>query len=225
MAVLPICMNLGIWLMSPGRASVLIYSMPIWAALFARLMLAEKLTRGRLAGLALGTAGVVVMASQNLSQLRDAPLGALFTIIAAMSYGLGTVWLKRRAWGADPSVVAFWQLVVGTVPIALVWAFLSAPPDLAQAGPAQWAAMAFIGIVGNGLAYFAWFRIVRMLPAGVSAISAFAVPCVGIASSAWMTGERFHLQDFVAMALIAAAVGSGLADRRLRWRLARGAAL
>lgn len=213
MTILTICMNLGVYLMSPGRASVLVYTMPIWAALFARWLLGEKLTPNRVAGLVLGAAGVAAMASQDLSQLRDAPLGAVLTIVAAMSYGLGTVWLKRRAWHADPSVVAFWQLAIGTVPILAIWGAISAPPDLGRAGPAQWGALVFIGLVGNGLAYFAWFRVVQLLPAGVSAISALFVPCVGILSSIVLAGERFHLPDMIAMGLIGAALVAGLAER------------
>lgn len=213
MAILPLCMNLGVYLMSPGRASVLVYTMPIWAVLFARWILGEPLTWYRIAGLFLGAAGVAVMSSQDLSQLRDAPLGAALTIVGAVSYGLGTVWLKRRAWHADPSVVAFWQLAIGTVPIIAVWGAISVPPDLSRPGPPEWAALAFIGVVGNGLAYFAWFRVVQLLPAGISAISALFVPCVGIASSALLTGERFHAPDLIAMGLIAAALVMSLAER------------
>ena len=214
MAIFPICMNLGIYLMSPGRASVLVYTMPIWATLFARPMLGERLTRSRIAALVLGAAAVAVMVSQDLSHLRDAPLGAALTIFAAMSFGLGTVWLKRRIWHADPSVVAFWQLVIGTVPLLVIWALLSAPPDLARVGAPQVLALLFLGVVANGAAYFAWFRIVRLLPAGVSGIRALAIPCIGVASSAWLARERLHPQDLVAMALIGSALLCVLAERR-----------
>ncbi len=218
MAVFPICMNFGIWLMSPGRASILVYTMPIWASLFARPLLGERLTRNRLAAIGLGALAVAVMASQDLSRLRNAPLGALLTIIAAMSFGLGTVWLKRRIWHADPSVVAFWQLTSGIVPLLIIWALISAPPDLSHAGRPQWLSLLFLGVVANGAAYFAWFRLVRRLPAGVSGISSLAVPCVGVASSAWLAGERLNPPDIAAMALIGAALICVLAEQRAALR-------
>jgi len=97
MAIFPICMNFGVYLMSPGRASVLVYTMPIWATLFAKPLLGERITRNRALALLLGAAAVVVLVSQNLSQLRNAPLGAGLTIAAAMSFALGTVWLSAAA--------------------------------------------------------------------------------------------------------------------------------
>jgi drug/metabolite transporter (DMT)-like permease len=213
MAVFPICMNFGVYLMSPGRASVLVYTMPIWATLFAWPLLGERLTRNRGIALVLGTAAVIVLMSQNLSQLRNAPLGAVLTIGAAMAFGLGTVWLKRRSWPADPSVVAFWQVMIGLVPMAAIWAVVSAPPDLSHAGLPQILSLLFLGIAANGLAYYAWFRLVPMLPASISGISSLAVPCVGVASSTWLANEQLSGRDLTAMALIGAALASVLFEQ------------
>ncbi len=218
MAVFPICMNLGVHLMSPGRTSILVYTMPVWACLFARVMLGERLSRSRIAALLLGGAAVVAMVSQDLSGLRNGPLGAGLTILAAMSFGLGTVWLKRRHWRADPSVVAFWQLAVGIVPLVAVWIALAAGvrqemPDISQAGWPQWLSLLFLGAVANGLAYFAWFRMVRVLPAGVLGISSLAVPCIGVSSSAWLADEHLSGRDLLAIALIFAALATVLAEQ------------
>jgi drug/metabolite transporter (DMT)-like permease len=129
--------------------------MPIWASLFARLLLGEALTANRIAALVLGAGAVAALVSQDRSHLASAPAGAAAALVSAMAYGLGTVWLKRRDWHADPSVLALWQLVIGTVPILLLWAAIRFPPDLARAGTQEWLALAFIGVAGNGAAYFA----------------------------------------------------------------------
>lgn len=213
MALFPVCMTFGIYLMSPGRTSVLVYTMPIWAMVFGRLILGERLTAGRIAAIGLGAAAVAAMVSQDLSHLRDAPLGAALTLFSAMAFGLGTVWLKRRRWRADPTVVAFWQLVIGLVPIGALELVWSAPIDAAQIGGAQLWTAAFLGLVANGAAYFAWFRLVRVLPASVSGISSLAIPCVGVSSSAWIIGERLGPHDLVAMALIGAALAIMLAEQ------------
>jgi drug/metabolite transporter (DMT)-like permease len=217
MTVMPLCMTLGMYLMSPGRTSVLIYTMPIWASLFARLILGERLTAVRLAALVLGGIAVLVMVSQDLSDLRDAPAGAALALVAALAFGLGTVWLKRRRWRANPSAVAFWQLAIGLVPLTLIWLVVSVPPDLAAATRNHWLALLFLGIASNGVAYFAWFRLVLVVPASVSGISSLAVPCVGVTSSAWLGQEHLHAPDFVAMTLIGAALAITLAEQvRLR---------
>ena len=206
MTIMPLGMNLGVYLAGPGRTAILVYTMPLWTTLFARLLLGERLTRNRIAALALGAAAVGALVSQDLARLRHAPAGVAAALVTAIAYALGTVWLKRRDWGADPGVVALWQLVIGTAPILLLWGAIGVPAEQAKPAAAAWLALAFIGLAGNGVAYFAWFRIVQLLPAGVSGLSALVVPCLGVASSALFLGERLALPDYAAMAMIGAAL-------------------
>lgn len=220
MAVLPVCFTFGVYLLGPGRTSILVYTMPIWASLLAWPMLGERLTRSRVAALALAAAAIAVLLSQDLSHLKNAPLGAAITLVAAFAYGLGTVWFKRREWRGSLSVVVGWHILVGLVPMSLIWLLTSFPPDLARVGEKEWLALLFLGAAGNGAAYFAWFWVVQRLPAGLSSISALVVPCVGVSSSAWLTGERLHPRDLLAMAMILMALLLVLGER-LRPQAAR----
>jgi drug/metabolite transporter (DMT)-like permease len=206
MTLLPLSFTLGVYLLGPGRTSVLVYSMPIWASLFARILLGERLTLARAAALVLGAAAVAALMSQSLPELRDAPLGGAVTLFSAMSYGLGTVWLKRRVWRADIAAIVFWQLAVGTLPILVLWFLLRFPPNLAHTSAEQWLAALFLGVVGNGFAYFAWFRVVALLPAGAAGVGALLTPAIAVASSVWLAGETLHPHDVAAIALIGAAL-------------------
>jgi drug/metabolite transporter (DMT)-like permease len=206
MSVLPISFTIGVYLLGPGRTSVLVYTMPIWASLFGRIVLGERLTIARGAALAFGAGAVAALMSQNLPELRDAPLGAAITLLAAMSYGLGTVWLKRRVWRADAAVVVLWQLVIGTVPIIATWLVLHSPSALVQPGDREWLAAIFLGVVGNGIAYFAWFRVIELLPAGAAGVGILITPCIAVISSVWLAGERLHPHDMAAIAMIGAAL-------------------
>lgn len=206
MTVLPVSFTIGVYLLGPGRTSVLVYTMPIWAALFARIVLGEQLTVARGVALAFGAGAVAALMSQNLPELRNAPLGGAVTLLAAMSYGLGTVWLKRRVWRADGAVVVLWQLLIGTIPILAAWFWLRFPADLARVTAAQWLAAAFLGVVGNGVAYFAWFRVIALLPAGAAGIGTLITPCIAVISSVWLAGETLHPHDVAAVALIGTAL-------------------
>ena len=105
MTVFQVGMTYGVQLMSAGRTAVIAYTMPLWAALFAVWLLRERLGGYRLAALACGLAGLAVLMGQDLSALENAPLGAALTVLAAVAFGLGTVWTKRRAWDMDPTVI------------------------------------------------------------------------------------------------------------------------
>ncbi len=218
MTLLPLSFTLGVYLLGPGRTSVLVYSMPIWASLFARILLGERLTLARAAALVLGAAAVAALMSQSLPELRNAPLGGAITLFSAMSYGLGTVWLKRRVWRADMGAVVFWQLAIGTVPILVLWLLLRFPPNLAQTSAQEWLAALFLGVVGNGFAYFAWFRVVVLLPAGAAGVGALLTPAIAVASSVCVAGETLHPDDLAAIALIGAALVLVIAEQLARRR-------
>ncbi|MGH6815209.1 MAG: DMT family transporter, partial [Hyphomicrobiaceae bacterium] len=60
------CSGYGVLLMPAGRAAIIAYTMPVWAALFGKFMLGEPLTRAKLVGLGLGVAGLAVLIGPDL---------------------------------------------------------------------------------------------------------------------------------------------------------------
>ncbi len=51
----------GVSMIEAGRASIIAFTMPVWAALFSRFVLGEALTGTKLLGLALGIVGLAVL--------------------------------------------------------------------------------------------------------------------------------------------------------------------
>ena len=74
--------------------------------------------------------------------------------------------------------------------------------------------LAFFGLIfiANALAYFAWFRVIAAFPAVVSGIGAMAVPIVGVLASATILDEKIGMREWIALALIIAALGINLAS-------------
>ena len=212
MAIFQICMTYGVQLLSPGRTSVIVYTMPLWASIFAVFLLGERLTWPRIIAMGLGLVGLAVLIGQDLSHLRNAPLGAALTLLSAVSFGLGTVWMKRRQWHNDMTVLAGWQLVIALVPVALIWAISDATLSLSAISRESWQALAYLVFIANALAYFSWFRVVAAFPAMVSGIGAMAVPVVGVLSSTWMLGEKVGWREGAALGLVIAAIAVNLAS-------------
>ncbi len=212
MAVFSVCMTFGVHLLSAGRASVIVYTMPLWASIFAHFLLGERLTRARVAALALGLMGLVALIWQDLSHLRNAPLGAALTLLSAIAFGLGTVWTKRRIWHNDPTVLAGWQLCVGVLPVGLIWGLGGASLSPSSISMESWLALAYLILIANALAYFAWFRVIAAFPATVTGIGAMAVPVVGVLASAWLLDERLGWREGLALLLIISALAVNLAS-------------
>lgn len=186
-----------------SRVAILAYTMPIWAALFARLALGERFNRARIVALALCVTGMTVL----IAPLAGAgiPIGLLLALGTGVSWAAGTVYLKWARIDADPVVVAAWQLVTGFLVVAVALVFIEGGLHLTQAHPPALFGMVFTGWVGSGFAYFLWFKIVGRLPAMTASLGILSTPVVGVISTAALLGEWPTVPDMAGFALIFAA--------------------
>ncbi|MBM3567313.1 MAG: DMT family transporter [Alphaproteobacteria bacterium] len=211
----------GVSLMASGRASILAFTMPVWASLFAIPILGEKLSGKRALGVALGVAGMAILIGGDAAAMGAAPLGALFMIGAAMSWGLGTVLNRRgRPEGVGTVVLAAWQNYLGGIPIVVLAAIYDPwPPNLdlsfgAMFGVAYNALICFIFCV------WAWFKVSVSAPTAVAGVSTQMIPVVGVTSAAIILGEPIGLQELAALVVVLAALTAVLWPERTPARAA-----
>ena len=104
-----ICLFLALDLTTVTRTSVIFYTMPLWLALAAHVLIpGERLTRMKSAGLILAFAGVVVaMVSRGGATGQGALLGDLFALGAAMGWaGIALIRAHDRAQDRAPGGAA-----------------------------------------------------------------------------------------------------------------------
>ncbi|HEY2874651.1 MAG TPA: EamA family transporter, partial [Reyranella sp.] len=110
-----------------------------------------------------------------------------------------------------------WQILLGTVPVVIVWLVFSRGAYFRPEHVRGLAALAWLILVSNVLAYACWFRIIRALPAAVAGLTTLVVPCVGFGSSALLTEAKVSWLDGIALALIIAAVALALVRPQSKW--------
>jgi drug/metabolite transporter (DMT)-like permease len=198
-----------------GRASIIAFTMPVWAALLAQPMLGERLTPQKLLGLALGLAGLAILIAPEFDRFLAAPLGVLAVLGAAMSWALGTILMKRHRWTISSAQLSGWQLLVGGLPIFIATPFLD-DPVAAILGMSVKAALTLLFVLGVAMVFaqWTWVRLVRVLPASIAAIGSMAVPVVGVLSSALLIGEGLGAPELASLALVVAAIALVLIPRR-----------
>jgi len=98
------------------NASVLLYTYPIFASIFATLLLKEKLRHGEKIAIFLGFAGVYLIVNPNYQSIS---LGEIYALVSSILAGFAIVFLRNlREKQHDSSVIYFYFCLVG-IPLAL----------------------------------------------------------------------------------------------------------
>jgi len=189
-----------LWL-AAGEATIVCYTMPVWAGLFAWLILGERPSLARLAALALALSGLAVLVLGRGWQAGVESLpGVGFALAAAMLFSLGTVVGQRWPTGLPAAASATWQIVLGIAPLGL-GALLVERPDLPALSGLGWGLLVYGGIAPLGLCYLAWFGALKRLPAAAAASGTLLTPVVGVLAAVALLGEPFGLREALALAL------------------------
>jgi drug/metabolite transporter (DMT)-like permease len=187
-----------------SRSAVLSYTMPIWAVIFARLVLGEKLDGRRMAGLGLGVAGLLSLGWPLLLS-HQLSWGLAFAVGSGVIWAAGNTFLKRFPIDASPMVISAWQLAFGAVTCFFgMMAFEGFHLPFPLSARAS-AAFAYHVVFAQALATALWFTILSGLPAGIAAIGSLLVPGVGVIGAALLLGERPSPADWLGLVLIVAA--------------------
>ena len=208
----------GLINMPAGRASIIAYTMPLWAALFSAMLIGERLNWATLMGLAFGTAGLAQLIGPDIIAVERAPVGALFMMMAAISWGLGTVLFKRADWSMPVAVTTGWLLVIGAVVITAGAYALEPFPDVTRFKASTWIAIAYVFLLPMVFGQWAFYRIVHLFSPTIAAIATMMVPVIGVISSSLLIPEPISTRDLIALGLISAALFSVLVVPNLRRR-------
>ncbi|MDQ2961875.1 MAG: EamA family transporter [Pseudomonadota bacterium] len=206
----------GVQQMPAGRSAILAYTLPIWSVLFSLWLLHEPLSGRKLVGLLAGMGGMAVLLGEEIVNVRRAPVGALLIIGAAISWGFGTVLLRRWTPPVPQNTLTGWMMLLGWTPLAFAAPLFDPHPfaALASMSGTAWFAILYNIFLAGTLAHWAWFRMARTLPVAVSSLSSLPVPVVGVLSGMLFLGERPGASEFIALALVLASLAAVMFPER-----------
>ncbi len=202
-----------------GLASILNATTPLFTVVVAHVLTSdEKMSRGGVAGVLVGVAGVVVMIGpEMLGGLGTNVVAQIAVLGASLAYALAGVFGRRFGrMGVAPLLTATGQVTASTlllIPVALV---VDRPWTLAAPGAEIWAAVVALALLSTALAYVLYFRILASASATNLLLVTFLIPVSAIVLGASLLGEQLEPKHFAGMALI----GLGLAaidGRALGW--------
>lgn len=197
-----------------GLTGVLLASSPLFTALVAWAYdHNERVTGLRLVGVAVGFAGVSVLLGAQPRAGRDAVLGSLAIVLAALLYSLAGLYIGRRLAGVPRLAVALgttlWAVLL-TLPLAL----LQLPAGMPGAGTAG--ALLALGVGGTGVAYLLYFALIGGAGASRAILVNYLIPTMAVAYGVLLLDEEVTASMVAGLVLILAGVALGSGTLRAR---------
>jgi drug/metabolite transporter (DMT)-like permease len=197
-AVYYVAFNGSLALTTAAQGALVQSSIPAVTACMAMIFLRERAGRGRLFGIALSVAGVlVVFADDSRSDSGSATLlGQLLMFGSVVCWGLYTAMAKRVA-HCDAIVVTTCITGIGTLlllPIAVV-ELVSQPlpnPDFDA-----WLGAAYLGVFASGLGYLLYNFALQHLAASTVGVYTNLIPIVGVLTGVVALHEPLSWQAIV----------------------------
>ena len=177
-----IAINYGETRVTAGAASLLIASVPIWTALFARFILDEKLTSLGWFGVLLSFAGVALIASGEGEGIHLSPQ-ALVILSASLTSAIYMIMQKRYLGRYSALEFTAYSIWFGTL---LMLPFGGGFVHTLRAAPlAATLSVVYLGIFPGALAYVAWAYVMSHGTAGRTATLLYLIPVMAI-GIAWL---------------------------------------
>mgnify|MGYP003583382103 FL=1 len=199
-------------LLPSGQASMLGFTMPIWASLLAWMFLKEKPTIRVVLSVLLAVVGVGCLAFAARDSFAAAPLGFVVGLSAGVGWAIGTTMLKLGRLTVTPLISTAWQLVIAGVPVAIV-SILFGSRELFLPSWTSILAIGYVTVFSIALGNVVWFYILDMLSTTVSGIAIVMVPMVAMVTGALVRDEPLGILQVAAIVCCAVAMGLVLIGR------------
>jgi drug/metabolite transporter (DMT)-like permease len=216
-------------------AAILTAAAPLFTIVIAAIALrSEPITAQRVIGLLVGFVGVAVLTGPAALASAGSAAAMAALLAAAASYAAAAVYARRTLTGLRPMVPALLQVTIAFA-ISGALALLLERPLALDVTPPTVVAVLWLGVLGSGVAYLAYFRLIGSWGATRTAAVAYLLPVVGIALGVLVANETVDLRIVAGTALVIGGVAlvnarvsrQGLASipgRTRSWRRARSAA-
>ena len=196
---------LGTDLSTAVNGALVTSASPAFVVLFALLLLKERLTLRRALAILLASIGVLVILDLTRADFQsDTFVGDVFLAIAAVSWGLYSVLVRRvtlryRMHSLTVTVIALLGGLIVSIPASLI-ELATRPVGRIDEGII--AGVLYLGLVSTAFALLLWNRAFALVPATIASLFFFAQPVAGAVLAAIFLGQSMTIELAVGGAFI-----------------------
>jgi drug/metabolite transporter (DMT)-like permease len=195
---------------SAGHSAVLMSLEPLVASIVAAIFLREHLGPRRLAGFALGMAGVALLNGAWRSDFQVLHLSAsLLFVLSFVCEAIYSVVAKPIILRASIMKMLAISLTVGTCVNLLIDGSSTFAAARAMS-LTSWCIMAGMGIIATAVGYAVWFVVIRECPVNVAALTIFSQTLFGVIIAAVWIEETLRWEHLFGSLTIVAGLFIGL---------------
>ncbi|MBD5256363.1 MAG: DMT family transporter [Bacteroides sp.] len=199
------CFIFGVGLTSPGEASLITTTMPMWVMLLAYIILGEPITGKKVGGIVLGASGALILVLSGragISGGENPTLGDLLVLGAQLSYALYLTLYRNFIRKYSLVTLMKWMFTFATavaIPFSLP-TILST--DFSSVTTAMWGGAAYVVVGGTFVAYIGIMTGQKTLRPTVVGMYNYVQPIVATAVGISVGMDKFSMLKGIAVVLI-----------------------
>lgn len=200
------CFIFGVSYTSPGEASIITTTMPMWVMVLAALILHEPITFKKVAGIALGASGAIILVysgiAANAVRGNNPMMGDLLVLTAQLSYALYLTLYKNFIKKYSLVTLMKWMFTFATL-VALPFSIKDiCSTDFPSLTTAEIAGAAYVVVMGTFVAYILIMVGQKNLRPTIVGMYNYFQPIVATAVGLYLGLDSFSVMKGVAVALI-----------------------
>jgi drug/metabolite transporter (DMT)-like permease len=189
-----------------GLASILNATTPLFTVLVMAAAKEEALQVRRVAGVALGLVGVIILRGWGVESRAGQGFGILLCLGGAFSYGLAALAARRLLKDSAPIGTATFQLMASAVMMAIVVGAMEQPLRLPMPSIVTWLAVLGLASLSTALAYIVFFQILRRSGATNVMLVTLLIPVTAILLGWLVLGEPISAREIAGAGIIGSAL-------------------
>lgn len=213
-AILGMCINMllffkGLSLTTPINSSVITTITPIMVLVLSAILIKERVTWLKSLGILLGLAGalgLILFSTDQVSNAPNIPLGNIFVLINAVSYGLYLILVKPLTSKYHPFTIMKWLFLMAV--------FINLPLTISEFLEVEWRSLPKNAVLGMAFVVFGTtfltyllnvFALKELSPSTISAFI-YLQPLIAIAYSVITGADSLNILKITAAVLVFAGV-------------------
>lgn len=200
-----------------GLAALIAALYPLSVVIIERIFFRNtKITWVTFVGLLLGITGIGIVFYDNAfhSQPEGYILGLVLSLIAMLSWSVGTIIIARNKVKINAYNATGWQMLLGSFLLMIMTLVSGNTLPLTAIPASTWLAIAYLVFVSSIVAFVAFIYTMKHLEPAIAALYAYINPIVAILTGSVLMNEKLTIDILIGSAITL--VGVFLVNRSLK---------